>query len=62
MEDFEKILTSEQAAELQQVHEKFNCEIIELGLYEKGTVKVVVRGLKEDIESLFGYLEKIIEK
>lgn len=57
MEQKTENIGNQKAALLQSIYKKFNCEIIELGLSGKDTVRVTVQGSIEDLQRLFEFLE-----
>lgn len=46
------ILSSIQAGRIQKVHAEYNCELVELGLIDSMTARVVIEGTATDIDEL----------
>lgn len=50
------------AGMLQINAERFNCEIIELGVIAGGKARISVKGTAEDLQALFNYVNEAGEK
>lgn len=58
MEDLIKDIEAEKAAIIQIKDKEFNCQLMGVGLLGKNMVRIVLRGLPEDIQKLLEYVEK----
>lgn len=58
MEDLIKDIEAKKAAIIQSKDKEFNCQLMGIGLLGNNMVRIVLRGLPENIEKLLEYVEK----
>lgn len=58
METKTEIVSGAKAGMLQINAERFNCQIIELGVVPGGNARVSVQGTAEDLQALFDYVNE----
>lgn len=62
MEERNEFVTNATAAMLQINAERYNCQILETALAGGNRVRVTVRGVKEDLDALFEYVNDAGDK
>lgn len=58
METKTEIVSGTKAGMLQINAERFNCQIIELGLVAGGNARISVKGTADDLQALFDYVNE----
>lgn len=58
MEERNEFVTNTTAAMIQINAPRYNCEIVETALAGGGRVRICVKGVKEDLDALFDYVNK----
>lgn len=57
-----EVLNGVEAGMLQINAERYNCEVVELGLLAGGKARISIRGTVEDLKALFDYVSEAGEK
>lgn len=62
MEARTEIVSGTKAGMLQINAERYNCQIVELGVAAAGKARISVKGTAEDLQALFDYVNEAGEK
>lgn len=58
MEERYELVTNATAAMIQKNAPRYNCEIVEIALAGGDRVRICVKGAKDDLDALFGYVNE----